>query len=50
MKIFARYSSDQGWITRIDMELKKLNSQTFNNPMKKWVNKLNRAFSKKKFK
>jgi hypothetical protein len=28
------------------MELKKLNSQKINNPMKKWANELNRAFSK----
>jgi hypothetical protein len=27
-------------------ELKKLNSQKFNDPLKKWTNKLNRAFSK----
>jgi hypothetical protein len=27
-------------------KLKKLNSQKINNPMKKWANELNRAFSK----
>jgi hypothetical protein len=32
---------------RIYMELKKLNSQKINVPMKKWANELNRAFSKK---
>jgi hypothetical protein len=33
-------------ITRIYRELKKLNSQRINDPMKKWANELNRAFSK----
>jgi hypothetical protein len=33
-------------ITRIQRELKKLNSQTISDPMKKWENGLNRAFSK----
>jgi hypothetical protein len=28
------------------MELKKLNSQKINNPMKKWTNELYRSFSK----
>jgi hypothetical protein len=47
-KIFASYISDKGLITRIYKELKKLNSQKINDPMKKWTNELNRAFSKEK--
>jgi hypothetical protein len=37
-------------ITRICKELKKLSSQRINDPMKKWVKELNRAFSRKKSK
>jgi hypothetical protein len=33
-------------IIRIYRELKKLNSHKINDPMKKWANELNRAFSK----
>jgi ribosomal protein S13 len=33
-------------ITRIFRKFKKLNSQRINDPMKKWTNELNRAFSK----
>jgi hypothetical protein len=33
-------------ITRVFRELKKLNSQKINDPMKKWANELNRTFSK----
>jgi hypothetical protein len=45
-KIFASYSYDKGFITTIYKELKKLNSQKINDPMKKWANELNRDFSK----
>jgi hypothetical protein len=45
-KIFAHYTSDKGLITRIHMELKKLNSPKINDPMKKWAIELNRTFSK----
>jgi hypothetical protein len=45
-KIFASYTSDKGLITRIHRELKKLKSQKISDPMKEWVNELNRAFSK----
>jgi hypothetical protein len=45
-KIFVSYTSDKGLITRICRELKNLNSQKFNDPMKKLVNELNSAFSK----
>jgi hypothetical protein len=34
-KIFASYTSDKELITRIYRELKKLNSQKLNSPMKK---------------
>jgi hypothetical protein len=34
-------------ITRIHRELKILNSQKINDPVKKWENELNRAFLKK---
>jgi hypothetical protein len=33
-------------ITRIYRELKRLNSQKINDPMKKWANELKRAFSR----
>jgi hypothetical protein len=39
-KIFASYTSDKG------VTIKKLNSQKFNDTMKKWAKELNRAFSK----
>jgi hypothetical protein len=32
-------------VTRIYRELKKLNSQKFNDPMKKWAKEMNRAFT-----
>jgi hypothetical protein len=45
-KIYASYTSDKGPITRIYREIKKLNSPQINEPIKKWVTKLNRTFSK----
>jgi hypothetical protein len=45
-KIFARYISDKGLITRIYRELKKLNSPKINEPIKKWAAELNKMFSK----
>jgi hypothetical protein len=45
-KIFASYTSDQGLITRIYRELKKLNSPKINEPIKKGANELSRIFSK----
>jgi hypothetical protein len=49
-KILGSYKSVRGLITRIYMELKKLNSQRINDPLKKWANKLNRIFPTKKYK
>jgi hypothetical protein len=49
-KMLSIYTSDKGLITRKYRELKKLNSSKINNPVKKWANKLNRAFSKNKSK
>jgi hypothetical protein len=45
-KVFGSYSSDKVLISRIYRELKKLNPQRINIPMKKWAYELNRKFSK----
>jgi phenylalanyl-tRNA synthetase alpha subunit len=45
-KVFASYTSHKRLITRIYRELKKVNSPKTNEPIKKLVNELNRAFSK----
>jgi hypothetical protein len=45
-KIFTSYTSEKELITRIQRELKKLNSPKINKPIKKWTTELNRAFSK----
>jgi hypothetical protein len=45
-KIFASYTSDKGLITRIYRELKKLNFNKSNEPIKKGATELNRTFSK----
>jgi hypothetical protein len=45
-KIFASYTSVKVLITRIYMEVKKLNSPKINEPVKKWATELNRMFSK----
>jgi hypothetical protein len=45
-KSFATYTSDEGLITRIFRELKKLNSPKVNKSIKKWASELNRTFSK----
>jgi hypothetical protein len=36
----------KGLVTRINSELKKLNSPKINEPKKKWASELNRTFSK----
>jgi hypothetical protein len=43
---FTTYTSDKRLITSIYKKLKKLKSQKINDPVKKWANDLNRAFSK----
>jgi hypothetical protein len=45
-KIFASQTSNEGLITRIYWELKKLNSPKINEPTKNWASELNRTFSK----
>jgi hypothetical protein len=45
-KIFASYTSNKGLRTRIYRELKKLHCPKISDPMKKWLNEVNRAFSK----
>jgi hypothetical protein len=47
-KIFARYTSCKGVITRIHRDLKKLNSPKINEPIKKWATELNRIFFKRR--
>jgi hypothetical protein len=44
-KVLASCTSDEGLITRIYRELKKLNSPKINDPVRKWANELNKAFS-----
>ena len=44
-KIFTNPSSDKGPISKIDKELKELDTKTLINPNKKWGTELNNEFS-----
>ena len=44
-KIFTNPSSDKGLISKIYKEIKKLDTKTLINPIKKWGTELNREFS-----
>jgi hypothetical protein len=47
-KICCSYTSNEGLITRICRELKKLHSPKIKEPIKNWATELNRTFSKEK--
>ena len=44
-KIFTNPSSDKGLISKINKELKKLDTKTLIKPIEKWGTKLNREFT-----
>jgi hypothetical protein len=48
-RIYTNPKSDRGLISNIYKELKKLDSRTSNNPIKKWGIELNKEFSTEEY-